>query len=99
MLETIEQRKTKKADAIDELTAMRNELIDLANAAKANKIPVIITIDGWSSAGKGSQIAKLIKYMDPRFTMLSRYARRMLLNCANPVFIASGKGSRSRANF
>ncbi|MBR0528984.1 MAG: polyphosphate:AMP phosphotransferase [Ruminococcus sp.] len=67
MLETIEQRKTKKADAIDELTAMRNELIDLANAAKANKIPVIITIDGWSSAGKGSQIAKLIKYMDPRF--------------------------------
>ena len=52
---------------MNELTAMRNELIDLANAAKAAKIPVIITIDGWSSAGKGSQIAKLIKYMDPRF--------------------------------
>ena len=67
MLETIEQKKTKKADAMGELTAMRNELIDLANAAKNAKIPVIITIDGWSAAGKGSQIAKLIKYMDPRF--------------------------------
>ncbi|SDA16281.1 polyphosphate:AMP phosphotransferase [Ruminococcus sp. YE71] len=67
MLEQIEQRKTKKTEAADELNAMREELIDLANAAKASKLPVIITIDGWSAAGKGSQIAKLIKYMDPRF--------------------------------
>ncbi|MBQ5311434.1 MAG: polyphosphate:AMP phosphotransferase [Oscillospiraceae bacterium] len=67
MLECIEQKKMKKADAAEELTAMREELIDIANAAKAAKLPVIITIDGWSAAGKGSQIAKLIKYMDPRF--------------------------------
>ncbi|MBP3272952.1 MAG: polyphosphate:AMP phosphotransferase [Ruminococcus sp.] len=67
MLEKIEQIKTKKSDVAEELSAMRAELIDLANAAKAEKIPVIITIDGWSAAGKGSQIAKLIKYMDPRF--------------------------------
>lgn len=67
MLETIEQRKTGKAEAMNELNSMRNELIDLANAVKSAGIPVIITIDGWSAAGKGSQIAKLIKYMDPRF--------------------------------
>lgn len=67
MLETIEQKKTKKDLVAGELKAMRDELIDLANAAKAAKLPVIITIDGWSAAGKGSQIAKLIKYMDPRF--------------------------------
>ena len=67
MLETIEQIKTKKEEASAELTAMREELIDLANLAKARKIPVIINIDGWSAAGKGSQIAKLIKFMDPRF--------------------------------
>ena len=59
MLETIEQRKTRKADAMNELNTMRNELIDLANAVKAAKIPVIITIDGWSAAGKGSQIASM----------------------------------------
>ena len=67
MLEKIEQIKMKKSDTAEELNAMRNELIDIANAAKAAKLPVIITIDGWSAAGKGSQIAKLIKYMDPRF--------------------------------
>ncbi|MBR1739544.1 MAG: polyphosphate:AMP phosphotransferase [Ruminococcus sp.] len=67
MLETIEQKKTKKEDAAAELSAMREELIDLANAAKARNIPVIITFDGWSAAGKGSMIARLIKYMDPRF--------------------------------
>ncbi len=67
MLESIEQKKTKKSEAAESLAAMQAELIDLANAVKAAKIPVIITIDGWAAAGKGSQIAKLIKYMDPRF--------------------------------
>ena len=67
MLEKIEQKKTKKSEAAESLSAMQAELIDLANAVKASKIPVIITIDGWAAAGKGSQIAKLIKYMDPRF--------------------------------
>lgn len=67
MLEKIKQKKISKADAAGELSAMQEELIDLANAVKAQKIPVIITIDGWAAAGKGSQISKLIKYMDPRF--------------------------------
>ncbi|MBR5091613.1 MAG: phosphate--AMP phosphotransferase, partial [Ruminiclostridium sp.] len=67
MLELIEQKKMKKTGTEEELAGMRERLIDLANAAKAAKIPVIITIDGWAAAGKGSQIAKLIKYMDPRF--------------------------------
>ena len=67
MLEKIEQIKMKKSEAGEELASMQMKLIDIANAAKAAKIPVIITIDGWAAAGKGSQIAKLIKYMDPRF--------------------------------
>ena len=67
MLEKISQKKLKKTDVIDQLKAMREELITLANRAKSSKIPVIITIDGWAASGKGSQIAKLIKYMDPRF--------------------------------
>ena len=67
MLEKISQKKMKKAEALDSLKEMREQLIDLANRAKADKLPVIITIDGWSAAGKGVQIASLIKYMDPRF--------------------------------
>ncbi len=72
MLELVKQKKlpddeNEAAAASAQLKTMREELIDLANAAKAAKLPVIITIDGWSAAGKGSQIAQLIKYMDPRF--------------------------------
>ncbi len=70
MLELVKQRKItdeESAEVEKELTAMREEMIELANAVKMAKLPVIITIDGWSAAGKGSQIKHLIKYMDPRF--------------------------------
>ena len=67
MLEKVEQKRTRKEDIAEPLEAMRSELIDLANLVKNNKIPVIISFDGWSASGKGSQIGKLIKYMDPRF--------------------------------
>lgn len=67
MLEKISLKKIKKTEASDSLREMREQLIDLANRAKADKLPVIITVDGWSAAGKGVQIASLIKYMDPRF--------------------------------
>ena len=67
MLEKIKQKKTKKDEAAEALSQMQEELINIANEAKAKKLPVIITIDGWSAAGKGSQIARLIKFLDPRF--------------------------------
>ena len=67
MLEQVKQKKTKKTDSAEKLREMQEELINLANKAKEKKLPVIITIDGWSAAGKGSQIARLIKYLDPRF--------------------------------
>lgn len=67
MLERIEQRKTKKSEAVQELSALRAELNALENKVKEKKLPVIIIFEGWSAAGKGSQIAKLIKNLDPRF--------------------------------
>ncbi|MDO4944446.1 MAG: polyphosphate:AMP phosphotransferase [Ruminococcus sp.] len=67
MLERIEQRKTKRSEAAQELSVLRAELNALENKVKEKKLPVIITYDGWSAAGKGSQIAKLIKNLDPRF--------------------------------
>ncbi len=67
MLEQVEQIKLKKSEYEAELSEMNQRLIDLANGIKAAKIPVVITIDGWAAAGKGSQISKLIKYLDPRF--------------------------------
>lgn len=67
MLERIEQKKTKKSEAVQELSALRAELNALENKVKEKKLPVIIVFEGWSAAGKGSQIAKLIKNLDPRF--------------------------------
>ena len=67
MLEQIEQYKIKKEDAAEELENLKKEITMLENTLKASKIPAIISFDGWSAAGKGSLIAKLIKNLDPRF--------------------------------
>ena len=45
----------------------RNELAGCQMAIKDAKLPVIIILEGWGAAGKGSVISSLIKYMDPRF--------------------------------
>ena len=34
---------------------------------KEKKLPVIVLLEGWGAAGKGSVLGKLIKNIDPRF--------------------------------
>ena len=34
---------------------------------KDKKLPVLVLIEGWGAAGKGSTIGQLIKHIDPRF--------------------------------
>ena len=46
MLEKIKQKKTKKDEAAEALSQMQEELINIANEAKAKKLPVIITMVG-----------------------------------------------------
>lgn len=36
-------------------------------AVKEQKLPVLVLIEGWGAAGKGSVLGKLIRNMDPRF--------------------------------
>lgn len=45
----------------------RNELANSQMTIKEAKLPVIVIIEGWAAAGKGSVLGGLIKYMDPRF--------------------------------
>lgn len=45
----------------------RNELAKRQQIVKDAKLPVVVMLDGWSAAGKGSALASIIKYMDPRF--------------------------------
>ena len=45
----------------------RNSLLQQQIAMKEKKLPVIVLLEGWGAAGKGSVLGKLIKNIDPRF--------------------------------
>ena len=66
MLEKIIQKNTEKSEISEQLKGLREQLTLLENKIKTAGMPVIITFDGWSAAGKGSMIAKLIRSLDPR---------------------------------
>lgn len=43
------------------------ELADLQIRLKENKLPVLIIVEGWGTAGKGTLISNMVKELDPRF--------------------------------
>ena len=47
--------------------ARREELAGLQLRLKEARLPVIVLLEGWGAAGKGSAIRSLIKELDPRF--------------------------------
>ena len=50
-----------------ERDALRSALAARQQVIKEQKLPVIVMVDGWSAAGKGSAISSTIRLMDPRF--------------------------------
>ncbi len=63
-----------------QLEKTRNRLYDLQMKIKEHKLPVLVLFEGWSAAGKGSMIGKVIRNIDPRFfkvaTMSARQRKR-----------------------
>lgn len=49
------------------ISQLRQELSGLQLRIRDKKLPVIVVFEGWSASGKGSLIAEMIKYLDPRF--------------------------------
>ena len=49
------------------LKTLRQELAALQQPIKEAKLPVIVLVEGWGAAGKGSAIHSLIRELDPRF--------------------------------
>lgn len=45
----------------------REKLAGLQMKIKENKIPVLVLVEGWGTAGKGSVIGQIIQNIDPRF--------------------------------
>ena len=57
----------EKSDLKEQMTAVQDRLYDLQMKIKEHKLPVPVLFEGWSAAGKGSIIGKVIKNIDPRF--------------------------------
>ncbi|MCR5451742.1 MAG: phosphate--AMP phosphotransferase, partial [Lachnospiraceae bacterium] len=49
------------------LSAAREKLAKQQILIKDKKLPVLVVLDGWGAAGKGSVLGKMIKELDPRF--------------------------------
>ena len=49
------------------LETARAELAKRQMAIKDKKLPVLVVLDGWGAAGKGSVLGRVIKNLDPRF--------------------------------
>ena len=65
---------TRPEDGLDkesrkeEIKRLEKLLVSLQPALRASKLPVVVLVEGWASAGKGSLINKLISDIDPRFS-------------------------------
>ena len=65
--ETKEAKKEREAAALKaETKALREHLIARQQTVRDSKLPIIVLVEGWSAAGKGSLINELISEIDPR---------------------------------
>ena len=62
-----EKRKANDAALKAELKALRERLLAQQQEIREKKLPIIVLVEGWSAAGKGSLINELISEIDPRF--------------------------------
>jgi polyphosphate:AMP phosphotransferase len=55
-----------KADCQPALDALQEEMIRVQGLLFKRRIPLIIVYEGWDAAGKGGNITRLARYMNPR---------------------------------
>ena len=68
MLKDFEKNKPEDKTKLNkEIRELRDHLVSQQQSLRAGKLPVLVLIEGWSAAGKGSLIKELISEMDPRF--------------------------------
>ena len=62
-----ETKREEKARQKAELKALREKLMGQQQEIRAKGLPIIVLVEGWATAGKGSLINELISELDPRF--------------------------------
>ncbi len=65
--EWVKEKKPSDEEIAERLSKAREELFKRQTKIKEEKLPVLVLIDGWGAAGKGSALGKVIKNLDPRF--------------------------------
>ncbi|MBQ8598143.1 MAG: polyphosphate:AMP phosphotransferase [Lachnospiraceae bacterium] len=61
-----EELKKRLAEAREKLSAQQMKI-------KEHKIPVLVLVEGWGTAGKGSVIGEVIENIDPRFFKVATF--------------------------
>ena len=68
MLKEYEMKKPEDKEVLQaQIKALRATLTGQQQTIRDAKLPVIVLIEGWAAAGKGSLIKELISEVDPRF--------------------------------
>ncbi|MBR5111448.1 MAG: polyphosphate:AMP phosphotransferase [Clostridia bacterium] len=68
MLKDYERKKPENKEAINaEIKQLRELLLGQQQLLRDAKLPVIVLIEGWAAAGKGTLIKEMISEIDPRF--------------------------------
>ena len=68
MLKDFERKKAEDKDALNaEIRQIREKLLGQQQLIRDQKLPVLVLIEGWAAAGKGTLIKELISEIDPRF--------------------------------
>ena len=65
-----ELKDTKREDKKElktEIRELREKLLAQQQLIRSSALPVIVLVEGWAAAGKGSMINELISEIDPRF--------------------------------
>ncbi len=63
----VKQKQPSEEELDRRLKEARLSLSDKQMAIKEKKLPVLVILDGWGAAGKGSVLSRVIANLDPRF--------------------------------
>lgn len=67
MLDTLDLKLTiDKESYQSQIEDLMRQLRSLQQSCWEQKLPVIVVLEGWAAAGKGSLVKKIVNYMDPR---------------------------------
>ena len=67
MLKEYKGPKEESSDLKEEIRSLRERLLAQQQLVREAKLPILVLVEGWAAAGKGSLINELISEIDPRF--------------------------------